>query len=211
MQKTLTFSSQGKAKDIHSLFSNFPLNDTSKKVLQATLNFPNSPPLPNLEVRAHATLLHCSTTGGWCLQLASISRAVFQYGGVGKQRAHASSHTSNSTAISFSASFSATPTETGCTSLITFPVIVHKHREQPPAATIPPTVGGASNVSLTRSRKSSSTSQVSLTMETDSRASFWTAVRTCWHNLMWFRLCCSGLQGSLDRRKEQKQQQIKLV
>lgn len=77
---------------------------------------------PNLEVRAHATLLHCSTTGGWCLQLASISRAVFQYGGVGKQRAHASSHTSNSTAISFSASFSATPTETGGASLITFPV-----------------------------------------------------------------------------------------
>lgn len=66
--------------------------------------------LSNLEVRAQVTLLHCSTTGGWCRQLASISRAVFQYGGVGKQRAHASSHTSNSTAINFSASFSATPT-----------------------------------------------------------------------------------------------------
>lgn len=64
-----------------------------------------------LEVRAQVTLLHCSTTGGWCLQLASISLAVFQYGGVGKQRAHAKSHTSNRTAISFSASFSATPTE----------------------------------------------------------------------------------------------------
>lgn len=72
----------------------------------------------DLEVRAHATRLHCSTTGGWCLQLASISRAVFQYGGVGKQRAHASSHTSNSTAISFSASFSATPTATGGAALI---------------------------------------------------------------------------------------------
>lgn len=70
-------------------------------------------PFSNLEVRAQATLLHCSTTGGWCLQLASISLAVFQYGGVGKQRAHASSHTSNSTAINFSASFSATPTERG--------------------------------------------------------------------------------------------------
>lgn len=67
----------------------------------------------NLEVRAQATLLHCSTTGGWCLQLASISLAVFQYGGVGKQRAQARSHTSNSTAISFSASFSATPTKEG--------------------------------------------------------------------------------------------------
>lgn len=88
-----------------------------------TLFRPHEPVLfPNLEVRAHATLLHCSTTGGWCLQLASISRAVFQYGGVGKQRAHASSHTSNSTAISFSASFSATPTETGGASLITLPV-----------------------------------------------------------------------------------------
>lgn len=64
-----------------------------------------------LEVRAQVTLLHCSTTGGWCLQLASISLAVFQYGGVGKQRAHANSHTSNRTAINFSASFSATPTE----------------------------------------------------------------------------------------------------
>lgn len=63
-----------------------------------------------LEVRAQVTLLHCSTTGGWCLQLASISLAVFQYGGVGKQRAHANSHTSNRTAINFSASFSATPT-----------------------------------------------------------------------------------------------------
>lgn len=64
-----------------------------------------------LEVRAQVTLLHCSTTGGWCLQLASISLAVFQYGGVGKQRAHANSQTSNRTAINFSASFSATPTE----------------------------------------------------------------------------------------------------
>lgn len=63
-----------------------------------------------LEVRAQVTLLHCSTTGGWCLQLASISLAVFQYGGVGKQRAQANSHTSNRTAINLSASFSATPT-----------------------------------------------------------------------------------------------------
>lgn len=76
------------------------------------------------------------------------------------------------------------------------PMIVGKHGTgRTVAATVPPTVGGASNVSLTRSRKSSSTSQVSLTMETDSLASFWTAVRTCWHSLMWFRLCCSGLQG----------------
>lgn len=66
---------------------------------------------------------------------------------------------------------------------------------------LPPTVGGASNVSLMRSRKSSSTSQVSLTMETDSRASFWTAVRTCWQSLMWFKLCCSGLEGVFEKRE----------
>lgn len=32
-------------------------------------------------------------------------------------------------------------------------------------------------------------------METDSRANFCTAVRTCWQSLMWFRLCWSGLEG----------------
>ena len=31
-----------------------------------------------LEVSAQMTLLHCSTTAGWCLQLATISLAVFQ-------------------------------------------------------------------------------------------------------------------------------------
>ena len=31
-----------------------------------------------LEVSAQITLLHCSTTAGWCLQLATISLAVFQ-------------------------------------------------------------------------------------------------------------------------------------
>ena len=67
---------------------------------------------------------------------------------------------------------------------------------------IPPTVGGASNVSLTRSRKSSSTSHVSLTIDEDSRASFWTAVKTCWHSLMWFRLCCSGLAGDAENFSE---------
>lgn len=63
----------------------------------------------HLEVRAAMTLLHCSTTGGWCLQLANISLAVFQYGGVGKQRVQARNQTSNSTLINFSASFSAMP------------------------------------------------------------------------------------------------------
>lgn len=66
-----------------------------------------------LEVRAQMTLLHCSTTAGWWRQLATISLAVFQYGGVGKHRVQASNHTSNSTPISFSARFSAMPPYNG--------------------------------------------------------------------------------------------------
>lgn len=38
-------------------------------------------------------------------------------------------------------------------------------------------------------------------METDSLANFWTAVRTCWQSLMWFRLCCSGLEGDVESLK----------
>lgn len=62
-----------------------------------------------LDVSAQMTLLHCSTTAGWCLQLATISLAVFQYGGVGKHRVQASNQTSKRTPINFSARFSAMP------------------------------------------------------------------------------------------------------
>lgn len=71
----------------------------------------------------------------------------------------------------------------------------------------PPTVGGASSVSLMRSRKRSSTSHVSLAMPDESRANFCTADNTCWHNLKCTRLKCSGLEEKKHPYSKSKHKQ----
>lgn len=52
----------------------------------------------------------------------------------------------------------------------------------------PCTVGAANRVSLICSKNNNKTSQVSLAIVVDSWANFWTALKTCKHNLIWLEL-----------------------
>jgi len=62
-------------------------------------------------VSARLTRFHCSMRATRCRQFMHVSLKVFQRGGDGKHRAHASNHTSNSTLSTRSHSWS--PTSSG--------------------------------------------------------------------------------------------------